>query len=62
MKETKSSPAKEARNAYARKWRAKNPDKVKAAQERYWDRVAERAEKESGATNGKEENTNEDVG
>lgn len=35
-----------ARNAYARKWRANNPDKVKAAQDRYWNRVAERMEQE----------------
>ena len=38
--------AKAARNAYARKWRAKNPDKVKAAQDRYWDRVAKRMDNE----------------
>ena len=34
--------AKKARNAYARKWRAENKDKVKAANERYWLRRAER--------------------
>lgn len=28
--------ADELRREYARKWRAANPDKVKAAQERYW--------------------------
>ncbi len=26
----------EARRAYAREWRKRNPEKVKAAQERYW--------------------------
>lgn len=30
--------AKEQRNAYMREWRAKNKDKVKAAQERYWEK------------------------
>ena len=38
--------AKKARNAYARKWRAKNKDKVKAANERYWLRRAEREMKQ----------------
>lgn len=28
--------AKEARNKYMREWRAKNKDKVKVIQERYW--------------------------
>ncbi|WP_017414147.1 hypothetical protein [Clostridium tunisiense] len=31
---------KDARNKYMREWRAKNKDKVKAAQERYWKRKA----------------------
>lgn len=34
--------ARLARNAYARAWRAKNPEKVKAAAERYWRHRAER--------------------
>lgn len=38
--------AKKARNAYARNWRAANKDKVKAANERYWLRRAERKMKE----------------
>ena len=33
--------AVEARRAYKRKWAQDNPDKVKAAQERYWQRKAE---------------------
>ena len=33
--------AKEARRAYKRKWAQDNPDKVKAAQERYWTKKAE---------------------
>lgn len=44
--------ARAARNAYARKWRKNNPDKVRANNERYWIRRAEReaaeaAEKEA---------------
>lgn len=35
--------AKEARRAYKREWNRKNKDKVKAAQERYWERKAEKA-------------------
>lgn len=36
--------AKEARRAYKRAWNRRNPEKVKAAQERYWSRRAEAAE------------------
>lgn len=32
--------AKAARNAYAKEWRRKNPDKVKAANARYWGKKA----------------------
>ncbi len=32
--------AKEARRAYRREWQRKNPDKVRAYQERYWSRKA----------------------
>ena len=39
--------AKELRREYARKWRANNPDKVKAANERYWLKQAEKAAKEA---------------
>lgn len=34
--------ANDLRNIYMRNWRAKNKDKVKAANERYWLRRAER--------------------
>lgn len=44
-----SEQAKEARRAYLRNWARKNPDKVKAAQERYWERKAEAAAKEKQA-------------
>lgn len=33
-----------ARRAYKREWAKKNPDKVRAACERYWTRKAEEAE------------------
>lgn len=32
--------AKAARNAYKRKWAKENPDKVRAQQERYWNKKA----------------------
>lgn len=35
--------AREARNAYYRKWRAENRDKVKANQTRYWAKKAKNA-------------------
>lgn len=35
-----SEDAKSVRNAYARAWRAKNRDKVKAANQRYWEKRA----------------------
>jgi hypothetical protein len=35
--------AMEARRAYKREWAKRNPDKVKATQERYWQRKAEQA-------------------
>ena len=37
-----SAEAQKARNAYLREWRHKNPQKVKDAQERYWERIAQR--------------------
>lgn len=46
MDDEKKKAAAEARNAYARRWRAANKDKVRANNERYWMR---RAEKEAGA-------------
>lgn len=32
--------SKEARRAYKREWARKNPEKVRAAQDRYWQRRA----------------------
>lgn len=39
--------AKEARRAYIREWRKKNPDKLKAAQDRYWEKKAAQAQEAS---------------
>ena len=51
MEKMNTGDARQVRNAYYRAWRAKNPDKVKASNERYWLRRAEReaavAEQES---------------
>lgn len=40
-RETRSK-IRAARNAYAREWRKKNPERAKAINERYWARRAER--------------------
>lgn len=40
--------ARDARNAYARKWRLENKDKVKAANMRYWAKRAMQ-QKEAGS-------------
>ena len=43
--------AREARRIYKREWNRRNPDKVKAAQRRYWEKkAAAAAEKETGET------------
>lgn len=38
--------AVEIRRAYQREWRAKNKDKVKAYNQKFWERRAEKARKE----------------
>lgn len=45
--------AKEARRQYARKWAKKNPEKIKAAKTRYWEKKARAANEQckTGATN-----------
>lgn len=40
---TMTDAAKEARRAYKREWAKKNPDKVKAATDRYWENKAKAA-------------------
>ncbi len=52
MEKEKKKAAAEARNAYAREWRAKNPEKVRAINQRYWER---RAERQSAAKGEKED-------
>lgn len=48
-----SDAASKAKREYMRKWRAKNRDKVKAAQDRYWSkRAAEMAKKEDDKNGG----------
>lgn len=42
--------ARKARNAYKRAWAQKNPDKIKAQQERYWNKRAEQAAGEPAST------------
>lgn len=49
MKKEKCS-LKEARNAYLRKWRSANPDKVKRYNDRYWEKKAKEME-EQGCEN-----------
>lgn len=42
--------AKKARNAYAKKWRENNRDKVRASMARYWIRKAEQLKAAEGGT------------
>lgn len=39
-----TNEAREARNAYKREWNKRNREKVRAAQERYWEKKAKEAE------------------
>ena len=41
-----SDKAVQARREYAKKWREANPDKVKAAQRRYWEKKAKDLQQE----------------
>ena len=41
-----SDKAVQARREYAKKWRKANPDKVKAAQKRYWEKKAKDLQQE----------------
>ena len=41
--------AAEARRAYRREWARKNPDKIRAQQERYWAKRAAKAEQAESA-------------
>ena len=44
--ENMNEKAKQTRREYKRAWNRKNKDKVKAAQERYWNRKAEAGNQE----------------
>lgn len=41
-----NNDAKKAKNQYMKKWRERNKDKVKAAQERYWQKKASTSSKD----------------
>lgn len=49
MSKQLSQEAREARNAYYRAWRKKNPEKVKQAQERYWKKKAKEMQEQAEA-------------
>ena len=53
--ETMTEAAKEARRAYKREWNRKNPDKVKEAQRRYWEKRARITQEQTDAQ--EDENT-----
>ena len=40
--EVQESEIREVKRAYMREWRKNNPEKVKSAQKRYWERRARR--------------------
>lgn len=44
LKNEMSEAARLARNAYKRRWAKANPEKVQAANRRYWERKAQAAE------------------
>lgn len=56
MNDAEKKLAKEARNAYARKWRAANPDKVRKNNANYWLR---RASKEADSQTAIDKNAKE---
>lgn len=43
-KELLSKEARAAKNAYMRAWQKNNPDKVREAQKRYWEKKAKEME------------------
>ncbi|MBR0266468.1 MAG: phosphatase [Clostridia bacterium] len=51
MESKKLDDAKIAQREYMRRWRAENPEKVRAAQARYWNKKG--AEMRAAARNGK---------
>lgn len=58
-----NNAAKEARARALREWRRRNPDKARAASERYWERRAQRelsGEVNSGGSTGSNQQTDAD--
>lgn len=49
--------ATKAKREYMRKWRAENQDKVKAAQERFWEKRAAEMAKKEDSNDGNEYNS-----
>ena len=58
MDAIKKQIAAEARNAYAREWRAKNPDKVRKNNANYWLRKAGKIATEKKEDHPREEGSN----
>lgn len=54
--------AAEARRAYKRAWARNNPEKVRAQQERYWQRQAEKAAAAAAETEGAEQGQEDAAG
>jgi len=59
MTEAERKAVRMARNEYSKRYRHDNPDKVKAATERYWLRRAARLWAEREAESGREVDANE---
>ncbi len=50
LSEKNSNAAKIAQREYARQWRRKNPEKVRAINRRYWERRAAKLQASEGRT------------
>lgn len=50
---------RKAQAEYRREWRKKNPDKVKAAQDRYWTKKAQELQAKKEAQNGTNANASQ---
>lgn len=58
MTEIEKAAIRKARNAYRREWNKRNPEKVRAAQEKYWLKQALKTEaKHNGGGGNAKENT-----
>lgn len=53
-----SKEAREARNAYYREWRKKNPEKLKQYQEKYWMKKAQEMQEQEEGDDLNDETTN----